>query len=183
MPEEPEKEELNEPLFKSGEEEKVPEEPESLNEKEKVPEESVNEEEKVPEESVNEEEKVPEEEESVNEEEKVPEEQEPINEEEKVPEEQEPVYKEEKVPVENSNTLELQSNSQTKKLNVVNALDTLVDYITDEVAKKVNFNVNEENIQDGFNSVNKAAETMASSGGAGKKNKTRRFKLTGINKK
>ena len=79
---------------------------------------------------------------------------------------------------EDNNTFNMSSESQTKKLNVVNALDTLVNYITDEVAKKVNLNVNVDNIQDGFNSVNKSAETMANSGG-GKKNRTRKFKLTG----
>ena len=76
----------------------------------------------------------------------------------------------------------MSSDTQSNKLNVVNAIDTLVDYITEEVAKKVNFSGNGDNIQDGFSSVNKAAETMADSGG-GKKNKTRKFKLTGKNKK
>ena len=72
----------------------------------------------------------------------------------------------------------MSSDSESNKSNVVNAIDTLLDYITDEVAKKVNVNLNSGNIQDGFNSVNKSAETMANSGG-GKKNRTRKFKLTG----
>ena len=54
-----------------------------------------------------------------------------------------------------------------------------MEYITDKVAEKVSQNMSDdstEGVQNGFNSVNKAAESMASSGG--KKRKTRKFKLT-----
>ena len=58
------------------------------------------------------------------------------------------------------------------------------DYISDKIAEKVSQKISAgqsgEEVQNGFNSVSTAAETMASSGG--KKHKTRRFKLVNKNK-
>ena len=71
-----------------------------------------------------------------------------------------------------------------KKDLLVKSLIEVVDYIADNVAEKVLQNVLQndtssqygEQSQNGFNSVNKVAETMATSGGS-KFKKTRRFKL------
>jgi hypothetical protein len=67
------------------------------------------------------------------------------------------------------------------KKKLVKSLSTVVDYIADVVAEKVSQNVSSaqfgEKLQEGFKSVNKAAETMALSGGF-KFNKTRRFRIT-----
>ena len=65
------------------------------------------------------------------------------------------------------------------KDKVKDALNAVVDYISDKVSEKVSQTVQvtpEGNIQNGFDSVNKAAETMASIGGS-KKRKTRKFRI------
>ena len=66
------------------------------------------------------------------------------------------------------------------KDKVKDALNAVVDYISDKVseriAQKVQVPPTEENIQNGFDSVNKAAETMALTGGY-KKRKTRKFRV------
>jgi hypothetical protein len=73
-----------------------------------------------------------------------------------------------------------QSQSQSNKAQLIESLTKVVDYITDNVAEKVSQNVKssqyDEEQQDEFNSLNKVAETMATSGGS-KFKKTRRFKL------
>jgi hypothetical protein len=63
------------------------------------------------------------------------------------------------------------------------AINTVVDYIADKVADKVSHNISNqpsEIQQNGFDSINKAVETMASSGG--KKRKSYKFRLTNKNK-
>jgi len=74
----------------------------------------------------------------------------------------------------------LSSQPQPSKEQLIESLTNVVDYITDAVAEKVSQNVTSsqygEQPQDGFNSVNQAAESIASSGGS-KFKKTRRFKL------
>ena len=71
------------------------------------------------------------------------------------------------------------------KKELINSLSTVVDYIADAVAEKVSLNVSSaqfgEKPQNGFDSVNAAAEMMAKSGGK-RKRKTRKFKLTKKNK-
>ena len=71
------------------------------------------------------------------------------------------------------------------KKELVESLSTVVDYIADTVADKVSKQITSEQYgekqQNGFDSVNKAAETMASSGGS-KFKKTRRFRLVNKNK-
>ena len=65
------------------------------------------------------------------------------------------------------------------KQELSQALDTVVEYITDKVAQKVSQNISgtvSDGQQNGFDAVNSAAETMASTGG--KRKRTRRFKLT-----
>ena len=66
------------------------------------------------------------------------------------------------------------------KQELIQSLTNVVDYITDAVAEKVSKQVTAEQFgekpQEGFDSVNKAAETMAMSGGK-KFKKTRRFRL------
>jgi hypothetical protein len=70
------------------------------------------------------------------------------------------------------------------KKELMNSLSNVVDYITDAVAQKVSLNVTSaqfgEKQQNGFDSINTAAEMMAKSGG--KRRKTRKFKLTKKNK-
>jgi len=70
------------------------------------------------------------------------------------------------------------------KKELMNSLSNVVDYITDAVAQKVSLNVTSaqfgEKQQNGFDSINTAAEMMAKSGG--KRKKTRKFKLTKKNK-
>ena len=64
------------------------------------------------------------------------------------------------------------------------SLTNVVDYITDVVADRVSQNVTAaqsgERQQNGFDSINAAAEMMAKSGG--KRRRTRKFKLTNKNK-
>ena len=78
----------------------------------------------------------------------------------------------------------IQSNKVPSKQELMNSLSNVVDYITDAVAEKVSVSVTStqsgENQQNGFDSVNAAAEMMAKSGG--KRRKTRKFKLTKKNK-
>ena len=58
----------------------------------------------------------------------------------------------------------------------------VADYIADVVAEKVSSSSQfGEKPQEGFEAVNKAVETMASSGGS-RFNKTRKFRLTNKNK-
>ena len=95
-------------------------------------------------------------------------------------------------PVEvSSNSLEpaddltsIQSNKVPSKQELMNSLSNVVDYITDAVAEKVSVSVTSgqsgENQQNGFDSVNAAAEMMAKSGG--RRRKTRKFKLSKKNK-
>ena len=64
---------------------------------------------------------------------------------------------------------------------LIKSLKTISNYIADTVADKALKSQPENNIQDGFSSVNKVAETMATSGGS-KFKKTRRFILTKKNK-
>ena len=100
-------------------------------------------------------------------------EQEPVEEKKlgNTSEEQEPVEEKEL-----GNTPEEQPN----KTELMKSLSNVVDYITDAVAEKVSQNVSAsqfgEKQQNGFESVNNAAEIMATSGG--KRKKTRKFKLT-----
>jgi hypothetical protein len=72
---------------------------------------------------------------------------------------------------------------QQSVTDISQSLTNVVDYISNKIAEKVSQQVSsgqsEENIQNGFNSVNAAAVTMAL---GGKKRKTRRFKLTNKNK-
>ena len=72
------------------------------------------------------------------------------------------------------------------KEELVKSLTNVVDYVADVVSEKVSQNVISaqfgEKPQEGFEAVNKAAETMASSGGS-KNKKTRRLRLTNKNKK
>ena len=78
----------------------------------------------------------------------------------------------------------IQSNKVPSKQELMNSLSNVVDYITDAVAEKVSVSVTStqsgENQQNGFDSVNAAAEMMAKSGG--KRRKTRKFKLSKKNK-
>jgi hypothetical protein len=59
------------------------------------------------------------------------------------------------------------------------SLTNVIDYIADVIAERVSSQT--PHIQDGFSSVNQAAETMASIGGS-KFNKTRHFRITKKNK-
>ena len=72
-----------------------------------------------------------------------------------------------------------QPNGETPdKQELSQALDTVVEYITDKVAQKVSQNISSQSSdsqQNGFDSINKVAETMATTGG--KKRRTRRFKI------
>jgi hypothetical protein len=68
-----------------------------------------------------------------------------------------------------------------KNNELVNSLTNVANYIADVVAEKVSSAKFEEKPQDGFKSVNRAAEIMGTSGGS-KFKKTRRFKLTNKNK-
>ena len=81
-------------------------------------------------------------------------------------------------PSEDSGTI--QSNKVPNKQELMTSLTNVVDYITDTVAERVSQNVTAaqsgEKPQNGFDSVNIAAEMMAKSGG--KRKKTRKFKLT-----
>ena len=96
----------------------------------------------------------------------------------------------EKNNVKNPSDLSITSLEKPNKTEVINSLSNVVDYITDAVAEKVSKNVlsdkdretpqDGEKPQDGFDSVNKAAEMMTSSGG--KRRKTRKFKLSKKNK-
>ena len=87
-------------------------------------------------------------------------------------------------PLEQENLSTLQSDTVPNKKELMNSLSNVVDYITDAVAEKVSLNVSSaqfgEKPQNGFDSVNAAAEMMAKSGG--KRKKTRKFKLTKKNK-
>ena len=77
----------------------------------------------------------------------------------------------------------IQSNKVPSKKELMTSLTNVVDYITDTVSERVSQNVTAaqfgEKPQNGFDSVNTAAEMMAKSGG--KRRKTRKFNL--INKK
>ena len=95
----------------------------------------------------------------------------------------EPVVDESVSDVEENNEIKEETQVPNKK-ELMNSLSNVVDYITDAVAKKVSLNVTSaqfgEKPQNGFDSVNAAAEMMATSGG--KRRKTRKFKLTKKNK-
>jgi len=56
-------------------------------------------------------------------------------------------------------------------------IDYITDVVADKVSEKVSSSQSGENQQDGFTAINKAAETIASSGGSSKFKKTRRFRL------
>ena len=58
------------------------------------------------------------------------------------------------------------------KRELSQALDTVVEYITDKVTQNI-YGQTSEVQQNGFNSINTTAEKMVSTGG-----KTRKFKLT-----
>ena len=71
------------------------------------------------------------------------------------------------------------------KDKVKDALNAVADYISDKVSENISKNVEdaqitkntpEVNIQNGFDSVNKAVETISSTGGS-KKRKTRKFRI------
>ena len=94
-------------------------------------------------------------------------------------------------PVVEESVSDIQANNETKeetpvpdKKELMNSLSNVVDYITDAVAEKVSLNVTSaqfgEKQQNGFESINNAAEMMAKSGG--KRRKTRKFKLSKKNK-
>jgi hypothetical protein len=66
-----------------------------------------------------------------------------------------------------------QSVSETKLSDsVTNITNRMADIISDKVTKNILSTQSGEKPQDGFSSVNKAAETIASSGGTKNKNKT-----------
>jgi len=89
------------------------------------------------------------------------------------------------IPNEQFNVEPLQEQIVTKddttNTELIKSLKTISNYIADAVADKITITQPENNIQDGFSSVNKAAETMASSGGS-KFKKTRRLRLTKQNR-
>ena len=64
---------------------------------------------------------------------------------------------------------------------LINSFKTIANYIADTVSEKVSMSQSGEKPQEGFEAVNKAAKTMASSGGS-KFKKTRCFRLTKKNK-
>ena len=77
----------------------------------------------------------------------------------------------------------IKSDTVPSKKELMNSLSNVVDYITDAVAEKVSQKIPtqpNDGQQDGFDSVNAAAEMMAKNGG--KRRKTRKFKLTKKNK-
>ena len=87
----------------------------------------------------------------------------------------------EQEPTEDLTTIE--SDTVPSKKELMNSLSNIVDYITDAVAEKVSQKIPtqpNDGQQDGFDSVNAAAEMMAKNGG--KRRKTRKFKLTKKNK-
>jgi hypothetical protein len=69
----------------------------------------------------------------------------------------------------------------TSNTELINSFKTIANYIADVVVEKVSTSQSGDKPQEGFKAVNKAAETMASSGGS-KFKKTRRFRLTNKNK-
>ena len=68
-----------------------------------------------------------------------------------------------------------ETSSANQELN--KSVGIVLDYISDKISQ--NLSQNTDGVQNGFRSVNKAAETMALSGG---KRKTRKFKITKKNK-
>ena len=102
-----------------------------------------------------------------------------------IPEEEVPVSTEDEVKPEEDVVQPVSSTEEEApdKQELSQALDTVVEYITDKVAAKVSQNISgttSEGQQNGFDALNTAAETMASSGG--RKRKTRRFKLVNKNR-
>jgi hypothetical protein len=87
-------------------------------------------------------------------------------------------------PLEQEDLTTTKSDTAPNKKELMKSLSNVVDYITDAVAEKVSQNVTAaqfgEKQQNGFDSVNAAAEMMAKIGG--KRRKTRKFKLTKKNK-
>ena len=68
------------------------------------------------------------------------------------------------------------------KQKLLESINSVIDYLSNSIAQKVSENVSSgEKPQNGFNAVNKAAETMAMSGGK-KFKKTRHFRITNKNK-
>jgi hypothetical protein len=92
---------------------------------------------------------------------------------------EEPIAKEDTTQTIKSTSTETVKNIPSSE--VVNSLSTVTNYFADVIADKVTQNIssinNGDKLQDGFNSVNKAVETMAASGGK-KNKKTKRFRLT-----
>jgi hypothetical protein len=78
--------------------------------------------------------------------------------------------KEGEIPIEPPVVEEVAETSSLPK-----AFDEVVDFLTDKVAERVKQDMNEGAQQNGFESVNKASETMANKGGA--KKGTRKFRL------
>ena len=80
---------------------------------------------------------------------------------------------------------ELVSEDVPSKQELIESLTNVVDYITDSVAEKVSQNVTSEQYedtpQDGFDTINKTINVMASSGGSRFK-RTKRFRLVNRNK-
>ena len=80
---------------------------------------------------------------------------------------------------------ELVSEDVPSKQELIESLTNVVDYITDSVAEKVSQNVTSEQYedtpQDGFDTINKTINVMASSGGS-KFKRTKRFRLVNRNK-
>ncbi len=78
----------------------------------------------------------------------------------------------------------VKSDNITNEQELAKSLTNVVDYITDIAAKKVSEKVSAAQLgdkqQNGFDTVNAVAKTMANSGG--KKRKSRKFKLTNKNK-
>ena len=82
-------------------------------------------------------------------------------------------------------------NLNSNKNQLVESLNNVITYISDSIAKKIskqislpqsNDNVQNDNVQNGFNSVNNAVKTMATkSQSGGKKKKTVHFRLTSKN--
>jgi archaellum component FlaC len=90
----------------------------------------------------------------------------------------EPAKEDTAQPIKSSST---ETTKNIPSSEIVNSLSTVTNYFADVIADKVTQNIsaisNQDKPQDGFISVNKAAETMAASGGK-KYKKTKRFRLT-----
>ena len=71
--------------------------------------------------------------------------------------------------------LAMEPEGNAEPSSLPKAFDEVVEFLTDKVAERVKQDMNEGTQQNGFESVNKASETMANMGGA--KKGTRKFRL------